>query len=790
MSFYGIFGFFIFGPIQWYINVFNVGQGVCEFNKKDGYMYMVRNGDMIREVPLSDFQAVKFEWTNMAITGSRDLYLVTQAFLLLQPSLSVLSSVRGPRASPVHMGTPLDEQETLDLPPLHDDDVSPVGGGRLLGGNEDAQMREAAHAALLAATGPKDLLKQLPLKYRPPVSKLPLSLEDSHLERTQAFETRLSTLEAELRDLRRDAIEEEVRAWFARAECLPLLQDVHVNSVRPSDIPGQPPRPLWAKRNRSPAERARIRAIVTIKALITRFLGEADFEFDWRGTETGWWIPGPQVAQLIGTTLEDLSNLREGMVQLPDVLCVQELGTRDAQPQDVILIGADLNQDLHASVDEFPGMGLLRALISKHDLRYNRSVGHTWSARGVSSEIDFILLRAHRVQVVSFKRDDMKEALPSDHSPVFSVICTPRPLVNRAMRFPLTLLNSRIYVQVKAALLCKVRHERALAKADHKIKILEDARAGDRKAITYLRKSAAQRSFETSYIELRGGQQQAAHELQQFYEAKYSSFLPDSRGKLLQYFNRLLHEELAVPSNWAEAKVFGRLIMNRVAARCPPFASGRLGCRKGTQTVDGILAAQTVVGILRRKHGVEAHVAKLDIRAAFDSLAHSAVVRYLAECEPCPEAGLLWKLCSANRLHMSLGTHSWQVPVKQGIMQGSSYSADLFARVIDRHIRGLQPRWNAMFPAWEDGLCLPHFLLYADDILLFAMSAAELQRKLRDLTDSLQCIGLFINARKCQVLNIKGVTPGVWPRNSAVPLEGRVESDALRKLRFLPLVVV
>ncbi|CAE7741433.1 unnamed protein product [Symbiodinium sp. CCMP2456] len=371
-------------------------------------------------------------------------------------------------------------------------------------------MREAAHAALLAATGgegrggmgemgggtglrnalaaandgpgppPAKDKRSLPATYHIGDDAPPPWAQDSHLERTQAFETRLSTLEAELRDLRRDAIEEEVRAWFARAECLPLLQ-----------------------------------------ALITRFLGEADFEFDWRGSETGWWIPGPQVAQLIGTTLEDLSNLWEGMVQLPDVLCVQELGTRDAQPQDVILIGADVNQ-------------------------------------------------------------------------------------------------------VKAALLCKVRHERALAKADHKIKILEDARAGDRKAITYLPKSAAQRSFETSYIERRGGQQQAAQELQQFY---------DSRGKLLQYFNRLLHDELAVPANWAEAK-----------------------------------------------------------------------------------AGLLWKLCSANRLHMSLGTHTW-----------------------------------------KDGLCLPHFLLYADDILLFAMSAAELQRKLRDLTDSLQCIGLFINARKCQVLNIKGV---------------------------------
>ena len=48
MCFYGFFGFFVFGPIQrpgllcvwtchrWYINIFNIGQGVCEFNKNDG----------------------------------------------------------------------------------------------------------------------------------------------------------------------------------------------------------------------------------------------------------------------------------------------------------------------------------------------------------------------------------------------------------------------------------------------------------------------------------------------------------------------------------------------------------------------------------------------------------------------------------------------------------------------------------------------------------------------------------------------------------------------------------
>ncbi|CAK9093536.1 Photosystem I assembly protein Ycf4 [Durusdinium trenchii] len=78
MCFYGFFGFFVFGPIQWYINIFNIGQGVCEFNKNDGMMYIVRNNEMIREVPLEDFQAVKFEWTNLAVLGARDVYLICQ----------------------------------------------------------------------------------------------------------------------------------------------------------------------------------------------------------------------------------------------------------------------------------------------------------------------------------------------------------------------------------------------------------------------------------------------------------------------------------------------------------------------------------------------------------------------------------------------------------------------------------------------------------------------------------------------------------------------------------------
>ena len=197
-----------------------------------------------------------------------------------------------------------------------------------------------------------------------------------------------------------------------------------------------------------------------------------------------------------------------------------------------------------------------------------------------------------------------------------------------------------------------------------------------------------------------------------------------------------------------------------------------MGCRAKTQTVDGILAAQTIIGVLRRKHQVEAHVAKLDIRAAFDSLSHASIVHYLLHCKPSREAILLWRMCSGNKLKLSLGTEAWDVKVQQGIMQGSSYSADLFSRVIDFRLRDLQSRWSDLYPRWKDTLGLPHFLLYADDIMLFAMDAPELQAKLRDLTDALSAIGLFVNPAKCSVLNVGGATPGIWPRGSCTPLQG------------------
>ena len=277
-------------------------------------------------------------------------------------------------------------------------------------------------------------------------------------------------------------------------------------------------------------------------------------------------------------------------------------------------------------------------------------------------------------------------------------------------------------------------------------------------------------------------------------------FSQDVEGKLLAFFNTLLKGEASLPSAWKRAKVillpkvpkpgepgelrpiclspvlskiYGRMIMVRVADLCPPYQVGQFGCRENTQTIDGIFVAETVVALTRRAHNSNIHMAKLDIRAAFDSLAHSAIVQYLRQCRAGVEVTRLWELVAGNQLTMSLGGHVWDIPVQQGVMQGSSYSADLFGRVIDWHLRGLPARWTEQMPGWRQRVDLPHLLLYADDLLLFASSPSELQHKFRDIVSCLGSIGLTVNIKKCKVLNVDGATPAVFPQGSCVPLEGQ-----------------
>lgn len=78
MSFYGFFGFFLFGPLQWYLTITNKGEGVAEFNKQTKRFTIVRDGELLRDMSFDDIDLVKMEWTSLSAFGAREIYLITK----------------------------------------------------------------------------------------------------------------------------------------------------------------------------------------------------------------------------------------------------------------------------------------------------------------------------------------------------------------------------------------------------------------------------------------------------------------------------------------------------------------------------------------------------------------------------------------------------------------------------------------------------------------------------------------------------------------------------------------
>ena len=220
-------------------------------------------------------------------------------------------------------------------------------------------------------------------------------------------------------------------------------------------------------------------------------------------------------------------------------------------------------------------------------------------------------------------------------------------------------------------------------------------------------------------------------------------------------------------------KVFSKILIHRLRAKFPPYGAGQHACRPGTQVIEAIACAMSSMKIYKQHTGTQLLVCKLDISQAFDTLSHQAIWRYLSDTEASAEAFALWTMCQNTKVRLQIGSHMWTQDLQRGVLQGTSFSADLFSRVLDYFCTGLLERWRAVqHPAFLK-FHLPHALLFADDILLFAATEKEMQMKLHSLQLTLESIGLRLNLTKCSVLdNEDGTTPGVWGRKSCTPLQG------------------
>ncbi|CAE7741516.1 unnamed protein product [Symbiodinium sp. CCMP2592] len=516
--------------------------------------------------------------------------------------------------------------------------------------------------------------------------------------------------------------------------------------------------------------------------------------------------------------------------------------TLDRCPADAtVLIGQDLNQNLHAEVDDFEGMMHMRQFLARTGLEVSPDQGVTWVARGSESAIDFFLFRAPCTEVSFWKREDFRLALPSDHNAVGMSIRlatgrTPlrrRPRQTRCGKWVVRddalwehmqavsewdqetvatacmqpgvcsrppslryndppevkdLIERRKKLRdpdARAALMQEIHFSRKESKQQHKEDLLRRAKAGDRRAIAHMRSSAAA-----------GGLTTAVKDLHAFYTAKYDSDEPpigdahwekaidrhagahtapvtreelqkalakcnpgvsagldgvtfeglkvllrrDTRDRLPMYFTRLLRGELPVPEGWRQGKIV--LLPKVPRPSCPkdlrPVCLVPSLSRLYAKVLDGIVAAQSTMSLVKRMTGRTAKVAKLDIKAAFDSVSHQAVFQWLMACEPCAEALSIMRLCFGTEVRVGLGGMDKTLSMKRGIMQGSAFSADVFSRVMDWYLAPLVPLFHGLFPEWESQIQgIPHFLIYADDLIIFA----DTERVLNDISGSTPGLG-------------------------------------------------
>ena len=159
--------------------------------------------------------------------------------------------------------------------------------------------------------------------------------------------------------------------------------------------------------------------------------------------------------------------------------------------------------------------------------------------------------------------------------------------------------------------------------------------------------------------------------------------------------------------------------MLRMRPSLPPIRAFQVGGIPSRQTLDSVCAVQHAIH-LAQQYGKTLYVVKLDISAAFDSLSHEALAAFLSQLTGCREAEVLLQIITSTTVTLGLQGTSWQQELTQGILQGSSYSAELFARCIDHYLAGPHAKWQQEENTWlqteqGDKLFLAPF---ADDLVL------------------------------------------------------------------------
>ena len=267
------------------------------------------------------------------------------------------------------------------------------------------------------------------------------------------------------------------------------------------------------------------------------------------------------------------------------------------------------------------------------------------------------------------------------------------------------------------------------------------------------------------------------------YEFLQIAMQTELRDHITDYFNCVLLGDTQVPHEWLASrltfipkvvaplspkdlrpivlssvpgKVFTKILLYRLRAHFPRMTAGQLSSVPGAQTLEGSCTLQQCIR-LSNEYALPLVIAKLDIASAFDHLDHLAVSKFFRVLGPHREAELLLLIITYSSVLLSMADFTWSQDIDRGILQGSSYSAEIFARVVDYFLGDVVHNWQDTESTWicveSGGVSVKLFnILFADDLILLATSFAQLQRMLLQIRDCLAAIGLTLSLAKCKIL--------------------------------------
>ena len=202
-------------------------------------------------------------------------------------------------------------------------------------------------------------------------------------------------------------------------------------------------------------------------------------------------------------------------------------------------------------------------------------------------------------------------------------------------------------------------------------------------------------------------------------------------------------------------KLFTKVLLVRLRAFFPPISANQFSCIPASQPLDGSTCLQHIIH-LSQEYRLPLIAIKLDVSSAFDHLSHDAVASFLALSGGHLESLTLLKIIVLSRVVLGISGHTWQQKLFRGLLQGSSYSAEIFGRTLDYLLGFLHTRWSISESTWiqsvdPSGKLTKLFnLLYADDIILLATSYVQARRLLEGVIDLLASIGSTLALEKCK----------------------------------------